>query len=225
VNFGYERDIILLNRLFARAAFNFGAFNITAGLAAGFLNFDSTAIGLAFSTALSAQSPNGRIFGALGLDLPFDGAQEDSSFPYEQTCFTIDTGVRLPSMVMSFRALLSVVFLRDVKEVYDIRYSTSKQTLYALTAKTDLVGRWNFSLTAGYRDVSRSVRALFLSEPYHYPSFFTCLGVFLRVNHDLELSVKADVPFYPWVFTPLPDQSDAFLFMASLGFTLRFGKP
>jgi hypothetical protein len=227
---GYERDFILLNRLFARAVFDLGFFNIATGLAMGFLNFDSSTISLAFSTTVFAQSQNGRLFGSLGIDLPFDGAQKNSTFPYKQTSFTLDTGIRLPYIIFSFHAFLSVMLLRDEKEVYDVAYITSKQALYALTIKTDFAtankGKgFDFSLTAGYRDVNRSVRALLLSEPYQYSSFFGGLGLFVSANRNFGLYMKAEAPFYPWVFNPLPAQSDAFLLTASLGFTLRFGKP
>ncbi|MDR1466288.1 MAG: hypothetical protein LBI40_01535 [Treponema sp.] len=224
VNIGYEWDYILLNRLFTRAVLDLGLLNIEAGFAMGFLNFDSATMSLAFSTGLSVQSPSGRFFGSLNLDLPFDGAQKGSIFPYEQTCFSFGAGVNLPYVVISFRAFLSLMLFTEEKEIYDVSY-ISKQSLYALTAKTDLSGIWNFSLTVGYRELSRSVKAFLLSEPYKYSSFFVDLGGFFNVNRNFGLYLKTAVPFYPWVFNPLPTQSDAFLFSTSLGLSLRFGKP
>ncbi|MDR1126529.1 MAG: hypothetical protein LBL06_00210, partial [Treponema sp.] len=230
LSIGYERDSILLNRLFARAVFDLGFFNVAMGLAMGFLNFDSSAISLAFSTTLFAQSPNGRLFGSLGLDLPFDGAQKNATFPYKQTSFSLDAGVKVPYVIFSFHALLSIMLSREEREVYDVAYITSKQALYALTIKTDFAtaneGKgFDFSLTAGYRDVNRSIKALLLSDPYQYSSFFGGLGLFVSANRNFGLYMKAEAPFYPWVFNPLPVPSDAFLLTASLGFTLRFGKP
>jgi hypothetical protein len=222
---GYEWDPLLLNRLFVRAASDLGPFNISAGLAAGFLNFDPAIISLAFSTALFVQSPGGRVFGSLRLDFPFNRAQEDSTSSYEQTYFALDAGVKLPFIVLSLNTLFLVMRSRDGKEVWNVSYSTSKQTRYALTIKTDLTGPWNFSLTAGYRELSRTDKTLFLPDTYRYTSFFGDAGVFFRVNRDLEFFVKGNAPFYPWVFNPLPAQSNAFLFTASLGVVMRLGNP
>jgi hypothetical protein len=223
LNIGYEWELVLLNRIFARAAFDFGVISIEAGLAMGLFNFDTSDMSLALSTKISAQSPGGRIFGSLALDFPFDGAQKDSTFPYQQTNFVINAGFKPPYMVISIKSVLSVMLLRDEKELYDVSYITSQQSLYSLTVKTDFAKLFDFSLTAGYRDLNRSVRALFLMDPYKYTSFFAGLGFFMNVNQNFGLFMNTEVPFYPWVFNPLPLPSDAFFFTASLGLTLRFG--
>jgi hypothetical protein len=221
VRAGFQRDALLMNRLFARAVYEYGVFGFEAGLALGLFNLDKTKIKPALSTVFRASIPAGWFSASLAFDYALDrnlAAVGD----YTQDAIELYAEFRLPAPLKLFLELSDKTALLKQEYAtigqYWMRYGFGVETVFDMPVA--------FRVNAGYQDIRWQYAALSVEE-YEYESFFVGLTALWRVLPNLTLFLGAEAPVYPWVYPSIGDFADPqapLLLSVSLGVTWKIGK-
>jgi hypothetical protein len=209
----FERDPLLMNRLFTDVSFSIGFMDFEAGL---FFGLDIKDDGLVFSPGLSARikTPLFRelLSGTFRIDLPLSAAM---SIPNSYTQTFISLQVDAIFTWARFRAGLS-----DRTFTQDAGISMSSKWLrYSFGVEKDF-GITTVKLDAGYQEL-RYLFSSFLaaSTTYNYSSVYAGLGVVFPIS-TLKFSLGLEAPVYPWVYPEMQSlltPSAPLLFGVSLG--------
>jgi hypothetical protein len=203
---GFERDPVLMNRLFAQGQFDLSLLSLTAGVFFGILSQADDTLPAGASLSLSA-----RLFdfeAVFRIDVPL-GNTLPSSYAQSYTAFTLDW---FPSWAHLGLSLIGRSLLQRTAGNFDI---TSKWSQYALFGEKGF-GRFTPRLEFGYQELSWLFLIGDTAKPaeYHYASVYLGLGTAFSVTDTLSLNLHLQVPVYPFVYV-VPDSP--FFFNVNLG--------
>jgi hypothetical protein len=207
IRLGFERDSVLMNRLFARGQFDFSLLSLTAGVFFGILNQTEDALPSGASLSLSAQLFD--FVAAFRIDIPL-GNTLPSSYAQSYTAFNLDW---FPSWAHLGLSLIGRSLFQ--KTAGDLDF-TSKWVQYALFGEKGF-GRFTPRLELGYQELSWIFLMGDTAAPaeYHYASIYLGLGTAFSLTSALSLNIHLQVPVYPFVYVDILNAP--FFFNASLG--------
>jgi hypothetical protein len=196
LEFSFERDPLLMNRLFTDVSFSIGFMDFEAGL---FFGLDARDDGLVFSPGLSARikTPLFRelLSGAFRVDLPFGPVL---NIPNSYTQMYIDLQVDVTFSWARFRLGLSD---RTFTQKIGVDM-TSEWVRYAFGVEKDF-GAATVKLDVGYQEL-RWLFSTFITSPtsYYYSSVYAGLGVVFSIS-TMKFSLGLEAPVYPWIYPEL----------------------
>jgi hypothetical protein len=213
VNTGFERDMILLNRFYARAMADFGFIGFEAGFFLGVLNFNPSRVDPGLTLVVSARSPSTKFFGSvrgdLGLNRSFSNTDD-----YTQDLVEAEFGARVPYTILRANIDFHQMTVRTKRRAD----SNRKWTRYVISGETDFASPWAFRLNLGYQTLFWDYETS-PAWDYNYDSFFVGLGASWKVLPNLKLSLGLEAPIYPFVYPDIGDFDDPQK-PVLLGFTL-----
>jgi hypothetical protein len=194
--FCFERDPLLMNRLFTDVSFSIGFMDFEAGF---FFGLDVKDSGLVFSPGLSARmkTPLFRelLSGSFRVDLPFGAAL---NIPNSYTQTYIDLQMDVTFSWMRFRLGVSD---RTFTQAIGVDM-TSEWVRYVFGVEKD-IGAVTIKLDVGYQEL-RWLFSTFITSPtsYYYSSVYAGLGVVFSIS-TMKFSLGLEAPVYPWIYPEL----------------------
>jgi hypothetical protein len=198
---GFDRDNVLLNRLYTRAALDFSFLSLEAGLFTGLFNFDAVKVRPGFSAALNLTMLRGMFTGSLAFDYAINRAL-DTPGDYSQDALGLE--LRFLLQPLSLALLFSSKTLMMKSEGAMVSHYWSR---YVLKTTPRLRGSFGFSLDLGYQKLM-VLYTQFGVEEYSYATFFAGLEFSLSLPANLELSLGLEAPVYPFVYPRIGSLSD-----------------
>jgi hypothetical protein len=196
LEFSFERDPLLMNRLFTDVSFSIGFMDFEAGL---FFGLDVKDGGLVFSPGLSARmkTPLFRelLSGSFRVDLPFSAAL---NIPNSYTQTYIDLQMDVTFSWMRFR-----LGLNDRTFTQEIGVEMSSEWVRYMFGLEKDFGAATVKLDVGYQEL-RYLFSTFIIPPtgYYYSSVYAGLGVVVSLS-TMKFSLGLEAPVYPWVYPEL----------------------
>jgi hypothetical protein len=191
---GFERDFLLMNRLFTRASLDLGIVNFEAGLYFGLFNLDITATSIGFSAIIQVKAPSDRVFGSFGIDFPFNRTL-NAVDEYAQDFLGVTFGIKVPHAIL--RADIRNRGLTQRHEHSAI--ITGRWSRFQVSAGTDWDFPVSFCLDIGYQQI-KWLYIVSKTYEYDYSSVYAGLDVSWFVTNRLKLYLETQAPVYPWVY-------------------------
>ncbi|MDR3343092.1 MAG: hypothetical protein LBT14_09990 [Treponema sp.] len=221
-NLNFDRDALLINRLFVRATLDWRFIGLEVGPSFGLFNLNIATISPALSMIVKLTIPPGIVSGLFRLDTSL-GRQPNNPGDYTQDYREIRVGLLLPFFLLTLS--MSGRDLIEKKDQYDISSSWIRYNLSAEFHKKDFP--FAFRLDVGYQQL-KWIYTVAQPVDYTYGDVYVGLEVSYRIWSRVKLFLGVEVPVFPWVYPYIQSFSDPqvpLFYGATLGFLWNLGAP
>ncbi|MDR3170612.1 MAG: hypothetical protein LBU17_03170 [Treponema sp.] len=201
-NLNFDRDALLINRLFVRATLDWRFLGLEAGPAFGLFNLNIATISPALSMIVKLNIPPGIVSGLFRLDTSL-GRKPNNPGDYTQDFREIRVGLRIPFFLVTFS--MSGRDLIEKKDEYDISSSWIRYNLSAEFYKKDFP--FTFRLDVGYQQL-KWIYTMEQPVDYTYGDVYVGLELSYRIWSKVKLFLGVEVPVFPWVYPYIQSFSD-----------------
>jgi hypothetical protein len=208
LNLGLERDPLLMNRFITRAAVDWDRFGFETGVYFGFLNSGPAVTSPGLSLILRGKIIPDILSGSFRLDTSL-GRKIQRSGDYSLDYYEFNFEGMTP---------------------WDITFdlSISNRTLSRKIGRGDIIGDWtryNLSTAYAFRPIPltlaldmgyQQLNWIYMPRTYSYDAAYIGLSASYKIQPNMELFLKAEVPVYPLEYASVPGAP--VLIQAALGF-------
>jgi hypothetical protein len=208
----FERDPLLMNRLFADLAFPIGFADLETGAFFTLAPSEKVVISPGLSLRIKMPLFHEMFHGAFRIDLPLGAAL---NIPSTQTHIEVELGVTFPWASFNF-ALID----RILKDKLDVIGDMQNEWIRFKLSAEKTFGKVTIGLDAGYQEV----KWVFSEDQpldYHYDDVYLGLNAALAISSTMKLSLGLEAPVFPWVYSEIQSivtPQTPVLFGLSLGF-------
>ncbi|MDR0376497.1 MAG: hypothetical protein LBH70_01760 [Spirochaetaceae bacterium] len=213
----FERDSILMNRIFTRASWDAGFFGVEAGPYLGLLNTGFANVSLGVSLLLKLTIPQWRIFTSFRLDIPITRELSNSG-DYNQSFGEINIGYR----ASRFRIVLSAADRRSILKNNRQIPVTNQWVRYNLGVEfPPFTLPLTFGVDGGYEELYWTYDSALTPFEYRYYDVYAGIEAAYTIGASWTLVLGVEVPVYPFRYPDIGSLADPrapFLGKFNLGF-------
>jgi hypothetical protein len=218
---GFDRDPMLMNRIFARATWDIGSIGLEVGPYLGLFNSSTGQVSPGFSVVLHVRIPRWRIFSAFQHDTTLGREHLIGPGDYIQSYSAIKAGAVLPFG----RLTLSLIY-RNSTIQDDLGMDVLNQWIrYNLGLEISRPPNpWGLRIDLGYQRLQWTYHIGLQPLDYGYGDVYAGLELSYRIGY-LRLFLGLETPLYPWVYPQIQSIEDPqapFFGQIILGFRLSF---
>ncbi|MDR3343034.1 MAG: hypothetical protein LBT14_09680, partial [Treponema sp.] len=215
-NLSFERDLLLLNRIFTRAEVDLGFIDFAIGPYFGIFNTNANIVSPGLSMVLKLRLFSGMLSGSFRLDTYLGWRNLTDPGDYSQDAYEIKLGVQIPvamiTLSMSDRTIVEKDDWAITLTQHWIRYNLS-------TEFSKPPGPFGFRFNLGYQQLTCTY-AVAMPLDYFYHDIYVGLGASYKIRPHIKLFLEAEAPIWPWQYgamQSLRDPQVPLLYGASLG--------
>jgi hypothetical protein len=224
LHLSFDRDPILMNRVFARAIWDMDFINIELGPYFGLFNSSTGQVSPGASLALHVRIPQWRFFAFFQRDTPMGKDNLIGPGDYIQSYSEIKAGAILPFGSLALSLIDRNSTIQDDQSVDIVNQWVRYNLALEFARPTNPFG---LKIDLGYQELRWTYRLPFplnTEMKYTYKNIYAGLDLSYRIGM-LTLSLGMEAPLYPWVYhqiQSLKDPQASFFGQITLGFTLAF---